>query len=116
MKKILFFSLVIGFLFGCTTTVGILYILSNNYEINYNKKKGLELTSYTNIVSSKNNINQYKDEEEEKILMMKEDKEIDKETDKMVAEYIFDSLKEAMKFHAQMTVKGYLSILERVAI
>jgi hypothetical protein len=41
---------------------------------------------------------------------------IDKETDKMVAEYIFDSLKEAMKFHAQMTVKGYLSILERVAI
>lgn len=41
---------------------------------------------------------------------------IDKETDKMVAEYIFNSLKEAMKFHAQMTVKGYLSILERVAI
>lgn len=41
---------------------------------------------------------------------------IDKETDKMVAEYIFDSLKEAMKFHAQMTVKGYLSILERVSV
>lgn len=41
---------------------------------------------------------------------------IDKETDKMVAEYIFDSLKEAIKFHAEMTVKGYLSILERVSI
>ena len=41
---------------------------------------------------------------------------IDKETDKMVAEYIFDSLKEAMKFHAGMVAKGYTSILERVSI
>jgi len=41
---------------------------------------------------------------------------IDKETDKMVAEYIFESLKEAMKFHAEMTVKGYLSILERIKV
>jgi hypothetical protein len=41
---------------------------------------------------------------------------IEKETDKMVAEYIFESLKEAMKFHAQMTAKGYLSIMERIYV
>ena len=41
---------------------------------------------------------------------------INKETDKMVAEYIFDSLKEAMEFHAGMVAKGYTSILERVSI
>lgn len=41
---------------------------------------------------------------------------IDKETEKMVAEYIFDSLKEATKFHAGMVAKGYLSVLERVTI
>jgi hypothetical protein len=41
---------------------------------------------------------------------------LDKETDKMVAEYIFDSLKEAIKFHAEMTVKGYLCVTERIAV
>lgn len=41
---------------------------------------------------------------------------IEKETEKMVAEYMFSTLKEAMKFHASMVVKGYLSILERVKI
>ncbi len=41
---------------------------------------------------------------------------LDKETDKMVAEYIFASLKEAMKFHTEMTVKGYLCVTERIAI
>lgn len=41
---------------------------------------------------------------------------IERHTDKMVAEYIFESLKEATKFHAQMTAKGYLSIMERIAV
>ena len=41
---------------------------------------------------------------------------INKETDKMVAEYIFDSLQEAMKFHAGMVAKGYTSILERISV
>jgi len=41
---------------------------------------------------------------------------IDKETEKMVAEYIFATLREAMKFHAGMVAKGYLSELERVKI
>lgn len=41
---------------------------------------------------------------------------IDKETDRIVAEYIFDSLKEAIKFHSGMLGKGYTSILERVSV
>lgn len=40
----------------------------------------------------------------------------EKTTDKLVAEYMFDSLKEAMKFHASMVGKGYHTILERVLV
>lgn len=41
---------------------------------------------------------------------------LDKETNKMVAEYLFHSLKEAIKFHSEMTVKGYLCVTERVSL
>jgi hypothetical protein len=41
---------------------------------------------------------------------------LNKETNKMEAEYIFESMKEAIRFHAEMTVKGYLCVTERIAI
>lgn len=35
---------------------------------------------------------------------------------KIVAEYIFDSLKEAIKFHAGMIGNGYKSIISRLKV
>lgn len=40
----------------------------------------------------------------------------EKNTNKLVAEYIFDSLKEATKFHAAMVGKGYFTVLARIAV
>ena len=71
------FNLFIGFFIGCSTTVGLLYFLGNNYEINYNKKKGLEFIDYNKVINNKKNNNVVKENcEEERKLMMKEDKNI----------------------------------------
>lgn len=40
----------------------------------------------------------------------------EKNTHKLVAEYIFDSLKEATKFHAAMVGKGYFTVLSRIEV
>ena len=71
------FNLFIGFFIGCSTTVGLLYFLGNNYKINYNKKKGLEFIDYNKVVNNKKNIDVVKHNCEKEIkLMMKEDKNI----------------------------------------
>lgn len=38
----------------------------------------------------------------------------EKDTNKVVAEYIFETLKEAQAFHAGMVIKGYHSILQNL--
>jgi hypothetical protein len=40
----------------------------------------------------------------------------EKNTNKLVAEYIFDTLTEATKFHAAMMGKGYLTVLARIKV
>ena len=40
----------------------------------------------------------------------------EKKTEKIIAEYIFESLKEATKFHASMVGKGYFSVMERIYV
>jgi len=39
-----------------------------------------------------------------------------KYTEEIVAEYVFDKMKDAIKFHSDMTGKGYESVLSRIEI
>lgn len=41
---------------------------------------------------------------------------IDKNTKKLLAEYIFDKMQDAIKFHSDMVGKGHESVLSRVQI
>jgi|TARA_B100001093_G_scaffold519139_1_gene606700 hypothetical protein len=45
-----------------------------------------------------------------RVIVTDEDKEV------LVAEYLFESMKEAIKFHSQMTAKGYHSEMHRVVL
>tara|TARA_B100001093_G_scaffold198225_1_gene190525 strand:+ start:1624 stop:1803 length:180 start_codon:yes stop_codon:yes gene_type:complete len=40
----------------------------------------------------------------------------ERKTETIIAEYIFESLKEATKFHASMLGKGYYSNMERIYV
>ena len=42
-------NLFLGFFLGCSTTVSIIYIIGQNYQIFYDKKKGLEFNKYSKI-------------------------------------------------------------------
>lgn len=42
-------NLFLGFFLGCGTTVSIIYIIGQNYQISYDKKKGLEFNKYSKI-------------------------------------------------------------------
>ena len=42
-------NLFLGFFLGCGTTVSIIYIIGQNYQIFYDKKKGLEFNKYSKI-------------------------------------------------------------------
>jgi hypothetical protein len=39
-----------------------------------------------------------------------------KHTEEIVAEYIFDKMQDAIKFHSDMVGKGYESVLSRVQV
>lgn len=39
-----------------------------------------------------------------------------KYTNETVAEYIFDTMKEAIAFHSSMVAKGYESVLSRIEV